>query len=79
MQAFTWCLLEAKEKKEKQPRQQILDIGQTGDASKRLDYHDREECWKGKKPQSDILFFKFAPMSSETYDEIDRRIVETDS
>lgn len=54
----------------------LLDIGQSGDAATRLADHDREECWKDRKPKDSTLLFKFAPMSSAQYDETDRRIVE---
>ena len=54
----------------------LLDIGQSGDAGARLDMHDRKDCWSRKKSSSKTLLFKFAPMQSENYTEIDRRIVE---
>ena len=55
---------------------ELLDIGQSGDTGVRLDAHDRKNCWNAKKSANKTVLFKFAPMSSATYDENDRRIVE---
>jgi hypothetical protein len=54
----------------------LLDIGQSGETADRLASHDREECWKLKKPAGTTLLFKFAAMPSDQYDETERRIVE---
>lgn len=77
--AGIYMVLAGKENAEGKPNPstyKMLDLGQSGSTSQRLNYHDREQCWKKNTPRSNILFFKFAPMSSELYDEIDRRIVE---
>lgn len=54
----------------------LLDIGQSGKGADRLADHDREDCWKRKKPAGSTILFKFAAMPSEDYDKTDRRIVE---
>jgi hypothetical protein len=54
----------------------LLDIGQSGESGVRLSGHDREPCWNREKSEGSSLLYKFAPMSSEDYDETDRRIVE---
>jgi len=55
---------------------ELLDIGQSGETGVRLDIHERRNCWSGRKSSNKTVVFKFAAMSSDKYDETDRRIVE---
>lgn len=55
---------------------ELLDIGQSGETGVRLDIHERRDCWGRRKSSNKTIVFKFAVMSSEKYDETDRRIVE---
>lgn len=54
----------------------ILDIGQTGEGSKRVNLHNRIECWKKETPTGWSIMYKFAMIPSDEYNKEERRTIE---